>query len=454
MVSLYVKIQENILKSMAAAFSAMIVAAAIFAFQPIRSHFLDPMVVWTSSKLWPIEVLSNDEAYKIARSFVGQNALEAIPFRNDNDPNHYILVWSSDGNCGNTEDDDCPHGYGAVFAELLIGGGGSYQRYQTQIPALPGHVSPEAIRGDLRVSATGIVDWNGDGKKEIFAIADQDAFTSAQHNFFVHLYDTDTHKIDRMSFVVNRANVITSVYDGESHALRSWFIDRFNEFLELAYFGVACSRDGVGSLSCERILKQESRDVELDLWELIGRGLEDWTVRNGGDFTLGQIGLTYHNVPDGINLLDQACVLRRGETLYLNYFKGPLAIYKEDTRQFAILYAQDGAHHREIPSLILGKEYLWLGLAYRNDLIAINLNSHQAVPVKISSWSQGIPGEWGENLTLAQEAQERNESTKELQAYIYIQEGTLQYNGEELDLSQFFISAESEFSNAQTCPDL
>src|SRR5690606_30663578 len=112
---------------------------------------------------------------------------------------------------------------------------------------------------------------------------------------------------------------------------------------------------------------------------------------------------------------------------FLNYFKGPLSIFDRDARKIGVLYVQDGSHHREIPSVVLGADFLWLGLAVDNDLIAINLEPLEAIAVSVRQWSNGIPGEWNQGLTLSEEAAEKGEATKELQVGIYLHEGTLQY---------------------------
>lgn len=453
-IAVYIKVKENTLKVIAGAITAMLVAGTTLAWEPIKLKLIDPGLEWVTERLWPVEILDQRTAIQLARTLVGSSALEVIPFRNDRDPNHYVLVWTKGRDCGTENGQSCPHGTGAVYAELLAGSQGQYQRYSTNVPAIVGHNSPEAIHNpDTRALYTGVVDWNGDGVMEILAIADQDAFTSAQHTYFVHLYDTGNHSLSLMSITRDRNGIVKTQFGGTSPQLRAWFIDRFREFIDVSYLGVMCSRNRAGALSCARKLKEELPEADLDYWELRAAGVGDWLVSNGGDFTLGKIAVDFRPIPNGIDVLENSCALWHENIAFLNYFKGPLSIFDRDARKIGVLYVQDGSHHREIPSVVLGADFLWLGLAVDNDLIAINLETLEAIAVSVRQWSNGIPGEWNQGLTLSEEAAEKGEATKELQVGIYLHEGTLQYQGEALDLSSFLGDPRAEFANARMCPE-
>src|SRR5690606_22824091 len=127
-IAVYIKVKENTLKVIAGAITAMLVAGTTLAWEPIKLKLIDPGLEWVTERLWPVEILDQRTAIQLARTLVGSSALEVIPFRNDRDPNHYVLVWTKGRDCGTENGQSCPHGTGAVYAELLAGSQGQYQR--------------------------------------------------------------------------------------------------------------------------------------------------------------------------------------------------------------------------------------------------------------------------------------------------------------------------------------
>ncbi|MEH7839764.1 hypothetical protein V7796_29875 [Rhizobium laguerreae] len=70
-------------------------------------------------------------------------------------------------------------------------------------------------------------------------------------------------------------------------------------------------------------------------------------------------------------------------------FKGEVYVTDTTTNRTALLYLQDGLHHREMPGLIVGKRYYWLPVFSRDgEMVAIDRTTLESIPAKVHEWSK------------------------------------------------------------------
>ena len=89
----------------------------------------------------------------------------------------------------------------------------------------------------------------------------------------------------------------------------------------------------------------------------------------------------------------EKCPLEPGKYDLYNYFKGPLALNDLENRRSTVLYMQDGHFLREIPSIIVGREYIWLGLAAHGKILAIRRTEFSVIPFSVREWAVHVPDE-------------------------------------------------------------
>jgi hypothetical protein len=311
-----IEIRKNLVGTVGKALAALIIASAALLWHPIWEKVLNPAWLWTHDYFYPEKILTADEALRAAK-WAGVKAIAALPFRNKSDPNDYVLVWAEPSQSDN-EDLARPGtlGYGGAEAVLLVGRNGNFEPIRTKVPAMPGHVPSEAISApDYQAKEGSLIDRDGDGVKEIFAISDQDAMTSAQHNYNLTLYDTGSRAAEQMVATMDRNGAIRSSYAGTNEGLRSWFLQRFDEYLE-AMHKSGCSRAATGELTCTKE-DEETEDLADEpinkLYAFQGGLIDDWVLANGVDFTRGALQLKFRPVPADIDLADQACEVDVGD---------------------------------------------------------------------------------------------------------------------------------------------
>ncbi|NEK17462.1 hypothetical protein [Rhizobium leguminosarum] len=373
---------------LAKAIVALFVAVAMLMWTPIRETLVTPGLRATNNILFPLKTLTEEEANRLAHRFVGKRTRLAIPFRNANDPNDHILVWAASGDCETS--DNCPFGTGAVEAVLLSGKGEAFERTDTKVPAMAGHVPAEAMDNESRqVDQAALVDMKGDGIKEILAISDQSAFTDAEHTYHVTLYDTSKKSAVMLSYTADRNGAKETIFSGGDPTTKAWLIARSEEYLS-ADLG-NCVRSDVGVLSCEK--RQDTADDDFPngaetgaVYDFVFRLSNKWIELNGSDFTLGEMKLAFEPIPDSVDMSLQACWVEAGQFSIYNYFKGPLVIVKNEEQEASALYLQDGSHHKAVPSVIVGQKYIWPGLAVNGRLLAIDRTDWSVTSFDVSEW--------------------------------------------------------------------
>jgi hypothetical protein len=319
---------------------------------------------------------------------------------------------------------------------------------------MAGHMPAEAIADpDMQAKEGSLIDWNSDGVKEIFAVADQDAMTSPEHNFHLTLYDTGSRKAEQMVVTVDRNGGTRSEYAGTDPKLRAWFAERFDEYMAAGAMR-DCVRAPTGALTCT---KAEETDPDIanepidKLTVFTSQLIDDWVVANGADFTRGMLKLKFRPVPADVDLTAQACEIDAGDYQLYNNFKGPLLIARKSPREASVLYLQDGGHHREIPRVIVGRRYFWLALAEKDSILAIDRQSFEVLGMPVSKWKNGIPSPWSEGKTLADEQADLG-MTKELQLEaLDVVDGKMSYDDHPIVFDRSFQGLGDEFRNAKVC---
>ncbi|CAD7055909.1 hypothetical protein RHAB21_00819 [Pseudorhizobium halotolerans] len=447
--------------------------------------------VWTEVKrAWTnIDNISTDRALALARQVVGARVQIAIPFRNVGNPNQLIATWvTSDAArhdpCITSLDDDedelpfydeqaCPWGSGTAQAILLVGNGDTYQEYPTGTYAF-NIASPPPEVGEAFSAADyheyfGVTDWNGDGIMEILSIAAHAGPSVPIHVYRVTLFDTGTYKSVQLEVQSDRNRTIQKLRPTEAeNASRAWLNDRWREFLKY-YSSEECERDLSGKLTC--ILIKDEWDSPLSqeneqIFVLAGKLHQNWLEQNGSTFSIGKIKLNF--LPGEIAETEENgyCEIEDGDVSFVNAFKGPLFVVDRKKKLSSALYVIDGGHYREIPNVIVGREYVWLSLAQHDDLIAIRKATYETVLVDVAEWADGIPANAVPTFE-AQEDEDTDDESPEVSGFpasyrtvkdvpistVVLEDGSLTLNGEPLSLSidDVKINSAIEFEDAAQC---
>jgi hypothetical protein len=404
------KVYDNLVSSVAAAAVAIIMATALFVWKPLK--------FFINEKLSESKNISNAEALRIARNTPGgKNTIWAIPFRNHSDDNQYIAVWyETDYKNDPCEGDAngaaaapivpkwCDFVLGPIELDILVGGDGIYERRETHVTSgtRAGIMDKEYLDTITKSSGAslqhhwGIVDHDGDGKKEVLSIADSRG-TSATLPVYVSLYETATGKVRQLRslssrFSQNSDNVFVNV---DSNGMHEWLIARFNEFREVKadqfheVKGDLCQRSLTGKLSCTKSALAPPPSTD-DKW--LANNWQDWIDNNGVDFTTGKIKLTW--TKGRFDSGQEDCVARMGNLEWRNVFKGPLVVNDLAGGRKAVAYLQDGDHHREIPTIIVGKHYVWLALVVDKEILAIDPKTFEVKQFVVPEFAKGIPVSW------------------------------------------------------------
>ena len=381
------EVMKNFNSWLAKSILALITAVALLLITPIKDNYLSPLYYRLTAYFSSIDEIAPAEALRIAKRHVGQNAVFAIPFHNAGDPNQFIAVWAKPKGEGcdfELEPDTCPTGSGALSAFLLIGKGGTFSVTDTKVPALPSHMDGISAEGGSSIfwHHAGLTDWNNDGKFEMLSIADQSAMTAPRHLIFISLYETNSNKLSQLRVTTPPDS---SELVGEHDAkLRSWLIDRYTEYASQSFEG--CARARTGILTCNPVSDEEIAEDPNSAF-FFGL-LDEWIELNGNDFTTGQLKLSFKPSPADMSSLQSLCEVGDDTIRLHSAFKGPLFIENTGKNEIAVLYKQDDGHHREIPALILGKKYIWMGLRDKDGLLAIDRGSMEVKSIRVKDYSK------------------------------------------------------------------
>lgn len=278
----------------------------------------------------------------------------------------------------------CPFGGGAMYLNLLVGQGDSFENVATKVPAFPGHLNGAIAVDipDLFIMHSGITDWNGDGYREMLSIADQSAMTAPQKLDHVSLYDTKDRSVTQLKVTTPPGS---SELSGSSDPkLRAWLLQRHKESQD--WMARDCSRDIEGTLTCKsRKAEEETEEVDSE-YDIVEGMIKDWTSVNGTDFTTGPMKVQFRDMAIDLRNSQSLCVVADAEHTVSSLFKGPVVIWTHDGKKVAVLYNQDDSHHREVPAIIAGKTHFWLGMAVNGNIIAINKKSFESKAFAIKEW--------------------------------------------------------------------
>lgn len=376
-------INSWISKTLFAAFSGLVIILVT----PINENYFQPLWAKIENYWSDRKEISQEEAMRLAKRFVGRSSVVAVPFHNQGDPNQYVAVWSEDAKneCSNVEGEfTCPYGGGALYLNLLIGEAESFENVATKVPAFPGHVNGETALNlpDLFIMNSGITDWNGDGYREILSIADQSAMTAPQRLEFVSLFDTKDRSVVQLKVTTPPGS---SELSGSSDPkLRAWLLQRHNETQDWTMR--ECSRELGGTLSCKSREVDAESDEGQPEFDFVDGMIEDWISVNGTDFTTGPMEVQFRNMEVDLRNSQSLCVVTDKQYTVSSLFKGPVVIWTNDGKKAAVLYNQDNSHHREVPAIIAGKTYFWLGVAADESIIAIDKETFEAKAFAIQKW--------------------------------------------------------------------
>ena len=452
------KVYDNSVGVIAAAIVAVAVTVALVVWNPVKTV--------VENQLTDRKNISTAEAFKEARRAVGSRTVFAVPFRNRDDNIQYIAVWNeTDGKndpCdseGTDVPDWCALQLGPVAVDILVGNDDTYERIPTHITAgtqaggIGGDPAAIAKAAGLPIQRQwGIVDRDGDGKKEILSIADSTG-TSPTLPVYVSLYDTGSGKVLQLRSYPSRFSVRNEFQGVVSGSDRAWLIARLKEFN--AQSGDLCRREPAGALSCTEsaAYKQtmaEDKAMEAEHggdYEWMEDSNGDWVDNNGVDFTQGRITLSWKQ-----GRLDPGddCTGRTGRYEWVNVFKGPLVVNDLVGHRRAVAYLQDGDHHREIPRIIFGKRYVWLALVAEKEILAIDPSTFELKRFDVPEFADGIPQEWAEEGKPHEMVPHKElTATKDFQLDgLFVENGHLVYADEALSVP---VSTD-EFVGARQCP--
>lgn len=388
------------------------------------------------------------EAWAEARRSIGSRTLGAIPFRNRDDPTQYIAVWyTAPDDEPACPQDPCLDALGKTKVDLLVGNGGLFERASTGVTAGPDFaISVEdkspAERAHKLAQFGGVTDWNGDGVREIFSIAVTSSTAPTQYTI-LSIFDTKSRRLQQLQMASSRTTDTPTFIGNPNPQLRAWLGQRYKE---LDWESQSCTRKLSGELQCRGGAAldptTESTDEEIDLASSL---MDAWIVEHGSDFVSGQLRLQFK--PGLVDAPNDVC-FDDGRYLWVNMFKGPLVVNDRRGNRSAVAYVQDGDHHREIPTIIRGRNYVWLSLAVKRQLLAIDTQTWRVERVEVPEWAGGIPDPYEPGKMIEQTP------TKDQQVYpLEVSDGRLVYSGQPLTLivNGQQIDQASEFSSARVC---
>ncbi|MBY2989002.1 hypothetical protein [Rhizobium leguminosarum] len=424
--------------------AAIIISVSGHNYEDVFKYYLEiPAKVWLQESFFAPDI-SEEEAFIAARVNVGSRALYAIPFHNIDDPNQFVAVWADkrDDECATQQ--SCPFGLGTLELVLLTGKG-RYEKVHTNNRAVDltigGSIRDRASAGTFTPSYFAVTDWNGDGSKEVLSIADQNFMTAGYTETFISLFDTATRQTVQLKAMETVTDRSTQAVGTSDPLLIGWLHDRLAEYRDLS-FDSECARTLQGRLTCSNAPSPTVPADEEDYGDFQYL-FQQWIIENGSDFVFGKLKLSFKKSLLGKATFSAVCKVNDGPRRLDLEFKGELYLTETTSDETALLYLQDGLHHREMPGLVVGKKYYWLPL-FSNDgeMVAIDKTTLESVPASTKEWPK-----------LRESVLDDGRKTKEYQASTLELSGRrLIVNGVPLTLS---ISGEpvpqSEFASAAFC---
>ncbi|MHC2355556.1 hypothetical protein ACVMB3_005077 [Sinorhizobium meliloti] len=431
-----------------AATGSMAIAGVIFT----SLFWTTPARLWDGYVLVPLKEIiqgirpniSEEEAFRVGRLHVGSGVVKAIPFRNVDDPNQLIAVWSDALSvCGDT---DCPFGAGAIQLTLLSGGP-TYEKIETKIFAVEPYYPVEIERlSKFYPLYFDVIDRDSDGSKEIISFTEQAGMTASHREWILNLFDTKTSAIAQLKVMESRTDRTSPVTGTDDPLLKSWLRERFEEFQENLW-RTECSRTRKGGLTCQAEMTGDGpflvHDNDPEENGAQRDALEKWVEDNGVNFTFGKIRLRFSSDVYSSISENPDCRIVFGNRRIDIEFRGDIYISDLDQKSTSVLYVQDGKHHSSVRSVIVGRKYIWIGLAASKKLIVIDKGTMESLAMDIPEWDELVktPDFFLPN------------DTKDVQLdELGIKNGKLYFS--DIELSPILNDERvplSEFARAQTC---
>lgn len=267
--------------------------------------------------------ISKKEALTTSKTYLGNNVLAALPFRNVGDDAQYIAAVTA------IDDTSVVLGSG-MQAFLLAGNGDKYDVIKLEPQVFD---QQRQDHKDLR-GLFGLIDLEGDGKKSVFTV--YRAGGNAKYTIEVGLYDAAERESYQLSEEGEYGNsgslAVLSKYVPPNPAVQKWFAEKTKEFIIV--------RDDPASYEGEAQL---------------------WRMSNGDDFTGGLVQI--HEFPGRIPLSDAPsieCEVEDTQFQWISFFKGGIFGYDKNRKvHFAVWLPPN--RDAFVPELTSGEQYLWFG---------------------------------------------------------------------------------------------
>jgi hypothetical protein len=265
----------------------------------------------------------------------------------------------------------------------------------------------------------GVIDVEGDGKREIFSTM-RNAGTGSW-DLTVLVYDTSTSRSFSAGISGGRGIFTTEPeFEGSFEAkplVKRWLAEKIN-----SYTGRK---------------ERSSTNIE-DVWDAI----HDWQRNNGRDFTLGKIVTTETRLFE--LHWSSICEIVDGNINWLWLLDGPLLMENKATRRRSVLYVPGDGNmaYRHNVRMISGRDYLWLEFRVQDKIVAINKKQLIAKGFRVAQWKN-----------YANKPYDKSLDEKEVTFDLGYREGHL-YDGESILTILDDLDMRQEFTGAVQCPSI
>lgn len=297
--------------------------------------------------------ITREEALSAARvTTIGAKTIDAIPFRNRDRDEQYIAVIADD-----PEVLPAPP-RAKVF--LLEGSNGVFQVRDTKIYAY--NRSPSrSVNSQEITSSFGVIDIDEDGNKEVYAVYGGGG--SAAYGVTIGVYDSITGEIYSLTYggeYGSVPNVNLSKNASRKKGVSTW----------------------LSKMASERMDK-ENGDVKSYVDEI-----QTWQRNNGKGFYKGQIRIQEFKgqIPTSGSIL---CKVDDGNVEWVSYFKGALFGYDKSQDVHFVVYVP-WTVYSAVPSMIAGKQYLWLGITMDNGILALDKKERKLEVITVPELRQQL----------------------------------------------------------------
>ncbi len=277
------------------------------------------------------DTLNPEKAMSIARQLVGANTVQVRPFKNADSSHQFIAV--------ETRDPTVPDYSNPSKIAILEGVSGFYRLHKTTLNVAPDdsalYGSAHSKKLNNPAERWGIIDIDGDGTHEIFAI--DASFGSGMGSHHIELYDIKHETLNSavISYSWGRSPEpvdIETVPSPSQKSVSDWLLTR--------------------SASLIADLGLSPQDDEVAIWERMnGKGLYQGAIkirRFPGKLPFDRLG-------------SLVCELSDGHMIWYSFFKDAVYAYDRNSNSHFVVYAPSNIY--EYPNgMVAGKNYLWLGI--------------------------------------------------------------------------------------------